>query len=179
MEMQEKDIHAVMNVNAISHFWTVQAFLPHMVEQNHGHILTVASMASYTGPPGISVYGMSKAAALSFHESLTMELLHFHKTPKVRTSMINPLWTKTPLLDVGIKEGGKQGPKTMHVDTVAEGIVDVILSGESTHLMLPKAVTAGSMLRGMPDWLHWAVMNQSAKDMDLFDMDLVRANKPV
>lgn len=34
-----------MNVNSISHFWTVKAFLPAMIESNHGHIVTIASLA--------------------------------------------------------------------------------------------------------------------------------------
>lgn len=173
VDMKEKDIQAVMNINALCHYYTVQAFLPSMMQKGHGHVLTVASMASYVSPPGISAYGMSKAAALAFHETLTMELKLVHKTPKIRTSMINPLWTKTPLLDEGVKQGGKQGPKTMHVDTVAEGIVDIILSGKSTHLMLPRAVTLGSLMRGMPDWLHWGAMVRNAKDMEEFDSSMM------
>lgn len=175
--MTEKDVNAVMQVNAICHYWTVQEFLPYMVEHDHGHVLTVASMASYVSPPGISAYGMSKAAALAFHESLTMELLHHHKTPRVRTSLINPLWTKTPLLDVGIGGGSKTGPKTMHVDTVAEAIADTILKGESAHVVVPRAVTIGSLLRGMPDWLHWSIMNRGAKDMSTFDIEKARAGQ--
>lgn len=28
-----------MDVNAISHFWTIQAFLPQMIKENNGHIV--------------------------------------------------------------------------------------------------------------------------------------------
>ena len=177
MNMTEKDINAILNINSISHYWTVQEFAGDMIKNNHGHILTTASMASYVAPPGLSAYAMSKAAALAFHECLTMELVHHHKTPKVRTTMINPLWTKTPLLDVGITGGAKQGPKTIHVDTVAEAIVDAILKGESSHVIVSRAVTLGSVMRGMPDWLHWSVMNRGARDMSTFDVEVAKANQ--
>lgn len=88
LDMSPRDINAVININAISHFWTVKEFLPFMVKKNHGHVITVASMASYVSPPGITAYGMSKAAALAFHESLTMELKYHHNALAVRTSVI-------------------------------------------------------------------------------------------
>ncbi len=38
---REKEMLKTMQVNAISHFWTLKAFLPSMMEKNHGHIITV------------------------------------------------------------------------------------------------------------------------------------------
>lgn len=37
----------VMSVNMFAHMYSAQQFLPHMVKHNHGHIVTVASSASY------------------------------------------------------------------------------------------------------------------------------------
>ena len=37
----------LMEVNTFSHMYAAKIFLPHMVETNHGHIVTVASSASY------------------------------------------------------------------------------------------------------------------------------------
>lgn len=171
LEMDAKDYNAVVQVNVLCHYNTVQEFLPYMIQQNHGHILTVASMASYTSQPGISAYSISKAGAMAFHESLCMEIYHHHKAPKIRTSLINPLWTKTPLLDVGIDvAGGKPGPKTMHVDTVAEAIVENILSGEARHVMIPRSVTVASALRAFPDWLNYRIRHKAALDMEKFEM---------
>lgn len=94
LSVSEKDVRAVMDVNAISHFWTVQEFLPAIIQRNHGHVITIASMASYVVPAGIAAYGMSKAAAMAFHETLTMELLYSYKARKVRTSMVHPNSTR-------------------------------------------------------------------------------------
>lgn len=71
-------------------------------------------------------------------------------------------------MEKGVAVGGGIGPKLMHVDTVAENIVEVILSGESQHRCLPRSVTLGSYIRGAPDWLHWIVMRGAARDHDSF-----------
>ena len=168
-----KSVERTMNVNALSHYWMAQAFVPEMVKHNHGHVVTIASMASYASPIGISAYGMSKAAAKAFHYTLMKELKWIHNVHHVRTSMINPLWTATPLLEphsVSAASGKNQkGLKVMHVDTVAERIVDVILSGESQHLCLPRSITVGSLLRGFPDWLHLGALDRTAQDMEKFE----------
>lgn len=55
-------------MNVISNFYTVKAFLPDMVKNNKGHVVTVASLASYISVAGIVDYCATKAAVLSFHE---------------------------------------------------------------------------------------------------------------
>lgn len=39
-----------------------------MIARNKGHVVTVASTASYVGVAGMADYTASKAAVLSFHE---------------------------------------------------------------------------------------------------------------
>ncbi|ORY77733.1 hypothetical protein BCR37DRAFT_370937 [Protomyces lactucae-debilis] len=170
LEHTDNLINKVMAINCVSHYYTVQEFMPGMVERNHGHIITIASMASLVSPVGLSSYGMSKAAAMAFHESLTMEVKYVHNTPKIRTSIIHPLWTKTPLIEGHMNEKNK-GPKVMHVDTVAEAIANVILSGESHTVMLPRSVTIGAALRGMPDWFKLGVHSATAAEVSRFDTE--------
>merc|ERR1712196_337898 len=43
--MMEKTVQ----VNTISHFWTIKAFLPGMMERNHGNVVTIASAAGLNG----------------------------------------------------------------------------------------------------------------------------------
>ena len=42
-------ITKTFHVNTLSHFWLVKAFLPDMVERNHGHIVTICSASAFTG----------------------------------------------------------------------------------------------------------------------------------
>ncbi|XP_063701324.1 short-chain dehydrogenase/reductase family 16C member 6 [Culicoides brevitarsis] len=67
-------IERSFNVNAIAHFWTVKAFLPAMIEKDHGHIITIASMAGHVGISKLVDYCASKFAAVGFDESLRLEL---------------------------------------------------------------------------------------------------------
>lgn len=69
-EMEDGYLSAIFGVNLISHFYLVREFLPDMVKQNKGHIVTVASMASFVAVPGIAPYAATKAGALAFHESM-------------------------------------------------------------------------------------------------------------
>jgi all-trans-retinol dehydrogenase (NAD+) len=59
-----------------------------MVESDHGHVVSVASMASFVTVASVVDYGCSKAAALSFHEGLTQELKHRYNAPRVRTRLV-------------------------------------------------------------------------------------------
>jgi hypothetical protein len=83
--------HSTFEVNAQAHYWTAQAFLPNMIQQNAGHVvrpyqdrntlaeavqITIASALSYNGAARMASYSASKAAAMSFHESLRAELIH-------------------------------------------------------------------------------------------------------
>lgn len=47
IESSEKDIRFTFDVNALAHYWIVKEFLPSMIENNHGMIVTVASIAAW------------------------------------------------------------------------------------------------------------------------------------
>ena len=76
----------VFAVNIVSHYDLVREFLPHMIEKNHGHVVTVASAASFAAFANNTAYAGSKAAALAFHEGLGQELKFRYGAPKVRTT---------------------------------------------------------------------------------------------
>ncbi|KAK7700067.1 hypothetical protein SLS57_012235 [Botryosphaeria dothidea] len=76
----------IFDVNVLAHFKLVQELLPAMIEKNHGHIVTVASMASfYTQAQNVS-YACTKSAAMAFHEGLGQELRTRYGAKKVRTT---------------------------------------------------------------------------------------------
>lgn len=85
LEEPEAKIRQTFEVNTISHFLMVREFLPAMVRANHGHVVTIASMASFVGLGEMADYCCSKASALAFHESLRQELKSWYNAPNVRT----------------------------------------------------------------------------------------------
>lgn len=52
----------------------MKAFLPKMIENNEGHIVTIASMAGHVGIKKMIDYCASKYAAVGFDEALRVEL---------------------------------------------------------------------------------------------------------
>lgn len=58
----------IFKVNIVSHFTLIQEYMPDMVKNNKGHIVGVASLASFVGAPGIVDYAATKAAVLALHE---------------------------------------------------------------------------------------------------------------
>ncbi|KAF3911863.1 hypothetical protein AA313_de0209390 [Arthrobotrys entomopaga] len=68
LEGTEKDVRFTFDVNILAHFWIIREFLPYIIKNNHGHVVTVASVAGYQTAPQMVDYGATKAAAISFHE---------------------------------------------------------------------------------------------------------------
>jgi all-trans-retinol dehydrogenase (NAD+) len=80
LETSNEWITKIFQINIISHFWLVKEFMPDMVKKNKGHIVGLASMASFVSPPGIVDYAATKSAVLAFHEGtlccFSTETLH-------------------------------------------------------------------------------------------------------
>jgi all-trans-retinol dehydrogenase (NAD+) len=86
LDESEENIRRVFDVNIISHFGLIKEFLPYMVQRDHGHIVTVASMASFMVNASNIDYACTKVAALALHEGLNLELQHIYKAKRVRTT---------------------------------------------------------------------------------------------
>lgn len=102
---QDPQIEKTFEVNVLAHFWTTKAFLPAMMSNNHGHIVTVASAAGHTVVPYLMAYCSSKFAAVGFHRALTEELAALKKTGVKTTCLcpnfINTGFIKNPTTNLG------------------------------------------------------------------------------
>ena len=87
-----------MQVNTISHFWTIKAFLPGMLDRNHGKVVTIASMAGLVGTAGLVDYCASKFGAVGIAESLSMELDHQRKHG-VKSLCVCPFFINTGMFE--------------------------------------------------------------------------------
>ena len=79
-------IRRTFDVNIIAHFHLAKEFLPQMIERDHGHVVTLASVASFITLASNVDYSCTKTAALAFHEGLTQELRHRYDAKRVRTT---------------------------------------------------------------------------------------------
>ncbi len=95
LDVTEKTLHRLFDVNIISHYWTLQAFLPDMIKNRKGHVVASASMASFAGSPGLIPYCNTKAAVLSLHEGLQQEVRVSYKCPEIKFSIVHPTFAAT------------------------------------------------------------------------------------
>ncbi|KAK2028697.1 short chain dehydrogenase [Colletotrichum zoysiae] len=163
----EHDIRFTFDVNTLSHYWTTKEFLPNMVKNNHGMVVTVASFASYLCVPNMVDYGSSKAAAMAFHEGISAELKTRYNAPRVRTVLVNQSYTKTPLFQ-GYQQGVEYILPALEPETVAEAIVKQVLSGESGNIVLPAYGNVLTALRGFPHWYQSLLQTRSERLMTNF-----------
>jgi all-trans-retinol dehydrogenase (NAD+) len=61
-------VRKTIAVNLTSHWYTCGAFVPDMVKANKGHVVTLASVASFITLAGTVDYAATKAGVLTFHE---------------------------------------------------------------------------------------------------------------
>lgn len=84
-----------MNVKGV--FFTVQTLLPLM--KDGASIVLTASICANNGMEGLSLYNASKSAVRSFARTWANEL----KDRKIRANALSPGFTRTPLMDNGLK----------------------------------------------------------------------------
>jgi all-trans-retinol dehydrogenase (NAD+) len=60
----------IFKVNIACHFVLIKEFLPGMLKQNKGHVVQIASMASFFAAPGLVDYCCTKIGALYLAEGM-------------------------------------------------------------------------------------------------------------
>lgn len=82
-------------INLNGTFFTNRAVLPHMIAQNYGRIVNVASIAGKEGNPNASAYSASKAGVIGFTKSLAKETAKYNIT----ANTVTPAAVRTPIFD--------------------------------------------------------------------------------
>ncbi|GAB1313185.1 A retinal short-chain dehydrogenase/reductase [Madurella fahalii] len=163
LKTKEEFLRRILGVNLMSMWFTTQQFLPRMIQLNKGHIVTVASIASFVALATAADYSATKAGALAFHESLTSEIKHQYKAPNVLTSVVHPNFVKTPLLDDFSGRLERAGVRLLTSDLIADEVVARIKSRRGGQLVIPSSATGISGIRGWPTWLQELVRDAVAR----------------
>jgi len=87
--------HRVFDVNVHGLFYCNRYVVPHMMANDYGRIVNIASIAGKEGNPNASAYSASKAAVIGLTKSLGKELA---KTG-IRVNCITPAAVRTPIFD--------------------------------------------------------------------------------
>jgi len=134
LECPDEKIIKTMNVNCISHFWTLKAFLPRMIERNSGHVVSIASAAGLFGMSRLTDYCSSKFGAVGISEALDMEL-RFRKKDGVKITTVCPFY-----IDTGMFRGVRSRIiSIIKPDDAVSQIMEAVLTNQ-THLILPPLI---------------------------------------
>ncbi|XP_031623156.1 short-chain dehydrogenase/reductase family 16C member 6 [Contarinia nasturtii] len=114
-------IERSFNVNVLAHFWTTKTFLPAMLEKDHGHIVTIASLAGHVGIAKLIDYCSSKFAAVGFDEALRLELELLGS--QVQTTCICPYFIQSTGM---FEDVNSRWVPTLTSDDVADRVVSAI-----------------------------------------------------
>jgi len=87
-----------LNLNAV--FYCLKAITPHMIKNNYGRIVNIASIAGKEGNPNASAYSASKAGVIALTKSLGKELAN----KNIAVNTVTPAAAKTRIFDQMTKE---------------------------------------------------------------------------
>lgn len=74
LNFSNDEITRNININFTAHYWTLRAFLPNMIEKNHGHVVAVSSLLANLVLRYSTIYTPTKFAVRALMESLREEL---------------------------------------------------------------------------------------------------------
>lgn len=100
LEIPDEHIERTFAVNTLALFWTTRAFMPGMIEQGSGHIVTIASAGGLVGTARMTDYCASKFAAVGFDESLRLECKRLGLP--IHTTVVCPFYINTGMFE-GVK----------------------------------------------------------------------------
>ncbi len=140
-------------VNVMAHVWASRALLPEMLERGEGYLINTASAAGLLTQVSSLVYSVTKHAAVSLAEWLSIE----YRDAGVRVSCICPQGVRTPMLDLAMDEPAGAAALTagglIEPEDVAEAVVAAI--AEERFLILPHENVAGFMALKGSDPERW------------------------
>ncbi|ARG17686.1 TPA: SDR family NAD(P)-dependent oxidoreductase [Acinetobacter nosocomialis] len=96
-EMSLEDWNWCMHVNLWGVIHGCHAFVPKLKKLGYGAIINVASAASYTAAPEMSVYNVTKAGVLALSETLSAELRKFN----IKVNVLCPTLVPTNIIKNG------------------------------------------------------------------------------
>ena len=85
----------VIELNLNATFYCCKAIVPHMIKNNYGRIVNIASIAGKEGNPNASAYSTSKAGVIGLTKSLGKEL----SDKNIAVNCVTPAAAKTRIFD--------------------------------------------------------------------------------
>jgi len=141
----------IWEVNVMSHVYVARHVLPGMLARKGGYLIGTVSAAGLLNHFFAAPYGVTKAAALSFFEWLSI----VHGEDGIRVSCLCPQGVKTEMLEAERLQLGVNflTAGALEPEAVAEAVVQGI--GTEQFLILPHAEVAEYFRRKATDYDRW------------------------
>lgn len=136
----------VLEINLLGMAKTFQPFIAPLRRTGKGRLVGIASVAGFRGLPGSEAYSASKAAAISYLESLRVEL----RNSGIKVVTIAPGFIKSPMTDVN----SYPMPFLMEADDAAARMAAIIERGSSFAVVPWQMGLVGWLLKRLPNWLY-------------------------
>jgi NAD(P)-dependent dehydrogenase (short-subunit alcohol dehydrogenase family) len=149
-EAAASDWQRIWEVNVMAHVYVARHALPDMLAGKEGYLLGTVSAAGLLNHMFAAPYGVTKAAALSFFEWLSIA----HGDDGIRVSCLCPQGVKTDMLAAERRQGlDFLTAAALEPDQVAE----IVLQGirEEKFLILPHPEVAQYFSRKATDYDRW------------------------
>jgi NAD(P)-dependent dehydrogenase (short-subunit alcohol dehydrogenase family) len=142
-EASDGEWERAWRVNVMAHVWAARALLPEMLERGDGYLMSTASAAGILTQVGAMVYSVTKHAAVSVAEWLSIT----YGEAGIKVSCLCPLGVRTPMLDEAL--GDTVGGAALLRDELLEpsDVAEAVVAGirEERFLIFPHPQVAKYM----------------------------------
>lgn len=108
------------DIHVMSHVWAARALLPTMISRGAGYFVTTASAAGLLSQIGDAPYSATKAAAISFAQSLAIS----HRDAGIHSSAICPQYVASSMLGYDAGDIIPDHPGLLTPSDVAHAVID-------------------------------------------------------
>jgi short-subunit dehydrogenase len=136
----------ILSINVTGMMLTFQPFVELMKQRRKGVLVGIASVAGFRGLPGAAAYSASKAAAITYLESLRIEL----RSSGVLVVTICPGYIATPLTS----KNPYRMPFLMDATVAASKMANAIAARKSFYVLPWQMALIGWTLRRLPRPLY-------------------------
>ena len=157
---------AIMDINVMGMVHTFQPFIAAMKDSakqsQTAQLVGVASVAGVRGWPGSGAYSASKAAAISYLESLRVEM----QALNIHVSTIAPGYIRTPMTEIN----RYKMPFLMDVDVFANKFVNAVEKKKRFVVIPWQMGWIARLMRLIPPWL-WDSLMKNMPHKKRLDLD--------
>lgn len=140
----------IWEVNLMAHVYGARAVLPQMIERGEGYLLQTASAAGLLSHPDSALYAVTKHAAVSLAEWLSIN----YGDRGIRVSCLCPQGVRTPML---LGEGGDRKSFLTEGSVSPEQVADDVIAAmrDERFLVLPHPEVQEYLQRKAADVDRW------------------------